>query len=174
MKKVCLLLFVLFASVLSVFSEDSSVNQGDRTPVPYEKGEFSSALLDFRRNEIVTIGSYPLTTMAFGTGYSLYRYFLNDRNPDYFPRPFSKNYSAAPLSSDEQKLVLLGAAGLSIGIGIADFIVTQVLEAAEYKKREETLSQNALDPDIKIIPVYASQSNSNAAAAQNGSIDTNN
>lgn len=140
----CLFLFVSF----TVFSQEQ-----DNTPESYSKSEFPVFVQDLRRGEIITIGSYPFTLAAVGTGYSLYRYFANDMDSSYMPNPFAKNYSNASLSKKEQATVMLTAAGLSIGIGLADFIVTKVVQGIEAKNMDEK-DPEELDPDITIIPIY--------------------
>ena len=119
----------------------------------YDNVNFPQFLLDMRRSEIVTFGSYPFTTMAVGAGYSLFRYFSSGMDSKYTPNPFIKA-SSANLTDAETKGIILGAAGLSIGIGIIDFFLNQIAVAKEQQEKEAKLGENGLDPDITIIPVY--------------------
>ena len=104
----------------------------------YEKGkELPSWAKDLRRAEIVTLGSLPFTTLGTTLAYSLYRYGANDFNPAYIPNPFPLSSTEARLSTDEQIGIIVTAAGLSLAVGITDFIVMQVKHSRQKKALEK-------------------------------------
>ena len=104
----------------------------------YEKGkELPSWAKDLRRAEIVTLGSLPFTTLGATLAYSLYRYGANDFNPAYIPNPFPLSSTEARLSTDEQIGIIVTAAGLSLAVGITDFIVMQVKHSRQKKALEK-------------------------------------
>ncbi len=147
-------IFILLNIMVVIFS--LSAVEIDMTGIevePYDNVNFPQFLLDMRRSEIVTFGSFPFTTMAVGAGYSFYKYFANGMDSKYTPNPFIKT-SSANLSDAETRGLILGAAGLSLGIGILDYFLNQIALATEKQEKEAKLGENGLDPDIKIIPVY--------------------
>ena len=104
----------------------------------YEKGkELPSWAKDLRRAEIVTLGTLPFTTLGVTLAYSLYRYGANDFNPAYIPNPFPLSSTEARLSTDEQIGIIVTAAGLSLAVGITDFIVMQVKHSRQKKALEK-------------------------------------
>lgn len=104
----------------------------------YEKGkELPSWVKDLRRAEIVTLGSLPFTTLGATLAYSLYRYGANDFKPAYIPNPFPLSSTEAKLSTDEQIGIIATAAGISLAVGITDFIVMQVKHSRQKKALEK-------------------------------------
>lgn len=104
----------------------------------YEKGkELPSWVKDLRRAEIVTLGSLPFTTLGTTLAYSLYRYGANDFKPAYIPNPFPLSSTEAKLSTDEQIGIIATAAGISLAVGITDFIVMQVKQSRKKKALEK-------------------------------------
>lgn len=104
----------------------------------YEKGkELPSWVKDLRRAEIVTLGSLPFTTLGATLAYSLYRYGANDFKPAYIPNPFPLSSTEAKLSTDEQIGIIATAAGISLAVGITDFIVMQVKQSRKKKALEK-------------------------------------
>lgn len=104
----------------------------------YEKGkELPSWIKDLRRAEIVTLGSLPFTTLGATLAYSLYRYGANDFKPAYIPNPFPLSSTEAKLSTDEQIGIIATAAGISLAVGITDFIVMQVKHSRKKKALEK-------------------------------------
>lgn len=104
----------------------------------YEKGkELPSWAKDLRRAEIVTLGSLPFTTLGVTLAYSLYRYGANDFKPAYIPNPFPLSSTEAKLSTDEQIGIIATAAGISLAVGITDFIVMQVKHSRKKKALEK-------------------------------------
>ncbi len=150
MKKISIvLIFLLLTMPCLVFAED------EHKPEPYTSAEFSQATLNLRRGEIVTFGSLPFTMMWAGTGYSVFRYFNHGMQSEYAPSLINK-YSNANFSKKEQNAIIIGAAGVSLLIGVADFIVGQVLQGAE-DSSQNARNEDFLDPDVTIIPVFHDQ-----------------
>lgn len=115
---------------------------------PYTKDEFPGWLQDMRRAEIVSLGSLPFVTLGVTLGYSLYRYFSHDMNPDYFPNPFAKSSSAARLTTDEQLGILFTSLGVAAVVGITDFTISSIQRHKRNKAQEE-LNRGA----VEIIPL---------------------
>ena len=115
---------------------------------PYTKEEFPGWLQDMRRAEIVSLGSLPFVTLGVTLGYSLYRYFSHDMNPDYFPNPFAKSSSAAHLSTDEQLGILFTSLGVAAVVGITDFTISSIQRHKRNKAYQE-LNRGA----VEIIPL---------------------
>lgn len=160
MKKLPLIFFILIFSAFSVIAQ-----QIDMTNIevePYSPDEFSPELKELRRSEIITFGAYPFATMAVGAGYSLYRYFANGMDSKYAVNPLRKA-SSANLSDPETKGIILGAAGLSLGIGIVDFFLNRAMLAKEELEKNKSLGKDELDEDIKIIPVYKNKTEDSSA-----------
>ncbi len=115
---------------------------------PYTKDEFPGWLQDMRRAEIVSLGSLPFVTLGVTLGYSLYRYFSHDMNPDYFPNPFAKSSSAARLTTDEQLGILFTSLGVAAVVGITDFTISSIQRHKRNKAYQE-LNRGA----VEIIPL---------------------
>lgn len=115
---------------------------------PYTKDEFPGWLQDMRRAEIVSLGSLPFVTLGVTLGYSLYRYFSHDMNPDYFPNPFAKSSSAARLTTDEQLGILFTSLGVAAVVGITDFTISSIQRHKRNKAQEES-NRGA----VEIIPL---------------------
>lgn len=134
MKKVIAFLYTAFFMFTSVFAEESNALYIE----PYEKGkELPSWAKDLRRAEIVTLGSLPFTTLGTTLVYSLYRYGANDFKPAYIPNPFPLSSTEAKLSTDEQIGIIATAAGISLAVGLTDFIVMQVKHSRKKKALEK-------------------------------------
>lgn len=96
-------------------------------------------LFDFRDAEIVAFGSLPFVTLDVTLGYTLVRYLINGFNPDYIPNPLAKSSAAGNLSSGEQMGIAITAGVISLGLGIADFLM------ATHRRRssnQEILEEN--------------------------------
>ena len=88
MKKSIFIVLFIFVLIFSL-----SAVEIDMTGVevePYDNVNFPQFLLDMRRAEIVTFGSYPFTSMAVGAGFSLFKYFSSGMDSKYTPNPFIK------------------------------------------------------------------------------------
>lgn len=139
----CIALILCWSFALSLEAAEPTV-----TIEPYTKDEFPGWLQDLRRAEIVSLGSLPFVTLSVTLGYSLYRYFSHDMNPDYFPNPFAKSSSAARLSTDEQLGILFTSLGVAAAVGITDFTITTIQRHKRNKAQEE-LNRGA----VEIIPL---------------------
>ena len=165
MKKLLLIPFILIFSIVSIFAQQLDLSNIEIEP--YDPEEFPPELRELRRSEIITFGSYPFATMFVGAGYSFYKYFANGMDPKYAVNPLRKA-SSANLSDMETKGIILGAAGLSLGIGIVDFFLNRIMLAKEEQARNENLGTDGLDEDIKIIPVYKNKAeNSSLTGLEN-------
>lgn len=123
---------------LPAFSEET-----DTTPEPYKDEEFPQGLKDLRRFEIITLGSMPFVTLDTSLVYSGIRYAQHDFDSAYKPSLFS----SSSYSQDEQIGIILTSLGISVGIGLTDYIV-QVVKRNNKKKR----NQKTYD-DISIYPI---------------------
>lgn len=134
MKKVIAVLCAAIFMFTFVFASENEAVQIEG----YEKGkELPSWVKDLRRAEIVTLGSLPFTTLGATLAYSLYRYGANDFKPAYIPNPFPLSSTEAKLSTDEQIGIIVTAAGISLAVGITDFIVMQVKQSRKKKALEK-------------------------------------
>ena len=140
-KKFCLILLIIFfMSLVPVYSENN-------VPEPYTEDEFQSFLYDLRRAEIITLGSMPFITLGTSLGYSFGKYAYHGFDSAYFSNPFAKTTESA-YSADEQVGIILTSLGISLGIGITDFIVQTVKRNSKAKK----IKNNNNSP-IKITPI---------------------
>lgn len=139
----CIAVILCCSFTLSLGAAEPTV-----TIEPYTKDEFPGWLQDLRRAEIVSLGSLPFVTLGVTLGYSLYRYFSHDMNPDYFPNPFAKSSSAARLTTDEQLGILFTSLGVAAAVGITDFTISSIQRHKRNKAQEE-LNRGA----VEIIPL---------------------
>lgn len=139
----CIAVILCCSFTLSLGAAEPTV-----TIEPYTKDEFPGWLQDLRRAEIVSLGSLPFVTLGVTLGYSLYRYFSHDMNPDYFPNPFAKSSSAARLTTNEQLGILFTSLGVSAAVGITDFTISSIQRHKRNKAQEE-LNRGA----VEIIPL---------------------
>ena len=116
-------------------------------PVYSENNVFPSFLYDLRRAEIITLGSMPFITLGTSLGYSFGKYAYHGFDSAYFSNPFAKTTESA-YSADEQVGIILTSLGISLGIGITDFIVQTVKRNSKAKK----IKNNNNSP-IKITPI---------------------
>jgi hypothetical protein len=125
----------ILAVLLAIFFSSSALaaqTKPETKPEPYGKDEFPEWMEDLRRAEIIAVGSFPLTLYASNMGYSLYRWSSFGFDGDYSV-DFLGN-SVTPLDSGERLLVLGIAAGSSVAMALADYIIEQIIR---YGKRQE-------------------------------------
>lgn len=127
---------LMFSLISPAFCEDT-------TPLPYEDDEFPQGLKDLRRFEIISLGAMPFVTLDTTLVYSGIRYAKNDFADEYKPNIFDKT----SFDSDEQKNIILTSLGISLGIGLTDYIV-QLIKRSK-KKREKVINYD----DIAITPI---------------------
>ena len=133
-----ILIFSLFAE--NLFSAES------KTPEPYSDNEFPGFLHDLRRAEIITLGAMPFITFNATLGYSLGKFAFNNFDPQYFVNPFAQS-SDSSFSTDEQIGIILTSLGISLCIGITDFIVNSV------KRNNAKKKINDPNNPVKINPI---------------------
>jgi hypothetical protein len=118
------------------------------TAAPYEKDEFPVFLHDLRRFEIITLGSLPFVTLDTSLAYSTVRYVRHDFDSAYTP----SLASSATFDSDEQIGIILTSIGISVGIGITDYIIHLVKRTSKNRKRAQNENK-----DVNIIPIEEDQ-----------------
>lgn len=133
-----LCIFAIFSSL--AFCGDSTDSEEDVTP---------TWVKDLRRGEIITLGSLPFVSIAVSLGYGAYLY--NTGVMDSFPNPFSK--TSAQFNSDQTKTVFKISLGVSVGIGITDYVINLV------KRKNEEKSQYRFEEGTRpeIIPVTSEE-----------------
>ena len=141
-----ILIFSLFAQ--NLFSAES------KTPEPYSDNEFPGFLHDLRRAEIITLGAMPFITFNATLGYSLGKFAFNNFDSQYFVNPFAQS-SDSSFSTDEQIGIILTSLGISLCIGITDFIVNSVKRSNAKKKinnPNNPVRINPINPDATKLP----------------------
>ena len=108
----------------------------DTTPVPYTDDEFPQFMKDLRRAEIISFGALPFVTLTSTIVYSSARYAQHGFDSEYFPNPFAKASASNGYSTAEQAGILLTSAGISVGIGLTDLLVSVIRRKAAKKKLE--------------------------------------
>lgn len=139
MKKKFFLLQLLFLSFICIMP----INAEDLTPQPYKKDEFPQGLKDLRRFEIISLGSLPFVTLDVTLAYSGIRYIQHDFHPAYTPNIFSKS----SYTTEEQMGIIFTSLGISVGIGLTDYIV-QLIKRSSQKKKDRIKYE-----DINIYPI---------------------
>ena len=125
--------WVVFTFSFSLFANEPSVKIDE-----YREGKAQpSWLKNLRRSEIVTLGSLPFTTMSTTFAYSLFKGMRNNF-ADGIPNPLEKDKSG--FSKEEQKGIFLTSLGISLIIGLTDYIVSSV-------KDKQTEKQQAQESD---------------------------
>lgn len=115
----------------NLFSEESDL------PAPYRRDEFPQWTLDLRRAEVITVGSFPLSFMLSALLYDA-TYFAIDSIE-------SENTGDAQFGSHREQeditRLLLISGGVSLSIGIADFIIHQVRRNRAEREEQELNEQ---------------------------------
>lgn len=106
------------------------------TPSPYTDDEFPQFMKDLRRAEIISFGALPFVTLTSTIVYSSARYAQHGFDSEYFPNPFAKASASNGYSTAEQAGILLTSAGISVGIGLTDLLVSVIRRKAAKKKLE--------------------------------------
>lgn len=141
--------FLFFSLIFNnlVFAEDT-------TPQPYNTEEFPTGLKDLRRFEIISLGALPFVTLDATLVYSGIRYVQHDYDAAYKPDIFSKS----SFTTDEQKGLILTSLGISVGIGLTDYIV-QLIKRSSAKKQDRIKYEDihiypiSEDPDATLISI---------------------
>ena len=142
-----ILIFTLLFNICSpIFAEPTSTE-----PKEYTEDEFPQALEDLRRFEIITLGSLPFVTLNSTLVYSGIKYVQHDFDPAYSPNPFASKANGG-YSTEEQVGVLLTSLGISVGIGLTDFIIRSVKRNSKKKKAQKNKNQNITISTIENDP----------------------
>jgi hypothetical protein len=108
-----------------------------------DEAEFPQWAQDLRRGEIVAFGSFPFTMLLATMSMDTKRWIdangmdFTDEGRRYAPWPL-KSAGAINMTSREQETTLLVAAGMSVTIAVADFIIVQ-LKRNKARRRAESL-----------------------------------
>ena len=122
---------------LCVFAFPSAAKEAkDTTPAPYTDDEFPQFMKDLRRAEIISFGALPFVTLSSTIVYSGVRYWQHGFDSEYFPNPFAKASASNGYSTREQAGILLTSAGISVGIGLTDLLISVIRRKAAKKKLE--------------------------------------
>ncbi len=95
-------------------------------PEPYDPEEFSTSLRDLRRAEIVALGSYPFTLLFTVVVYDYARWA--GLGFDTEQAPFRRGLDEDPFDDDEKVAIALAAAGVAVGIAVADYLLGRAVE----------------------------------------------
>jgi len=138
MQKIIALILIIAISTTLIFSQDT-------TPAPYKPDEFPEWTVDLRRAEIVTIGSFPLSFIFTAIVYDLsllaYDYSLYDSENASSILP---QYGSHREQIDIIRLLSI-AAGVSVAVGLTDFIIQRVKKNKIEKEQQELDEQRKID-----------------------------
>ncbi|AEJ19727.1 hypothetical protein [Gracilinema caldarium] len=153
-----------FLVPLSVFGQQSKTttqtNQTQNVPVPYQREEFPTWLLDLRRADIVAFGSLPF--MMFFTTFAVdsYRYYMNDWDRRYAPWPL-KASGAIEMDENQRIASFSVAVGLSVVVAVVDYLIVK-----HKWEKQKKLAPPIVTPRITIEP-WSPNGNENEAPSQN-------
>lgn len=123
MKHKIAVIFMIFSLLSSLlYAEDNTV-------IPYKAEEFPLWALDLRRWEIVTIGSFPLSFMLTALVYDVSLYASTGFDGTV---SFGENRT-----QDDIRNLLLISGGISLAIGLTDFIIQKVKTSKIQKEKQE-------------------------------------
>ena len=94
----------------------------DRTPQPYDPGEFQAWMKEAFRAEAVFVGSFPFTLFFTLEAYDTMRYVSNNLSPAYAPWPFGSG-TAVTYTAEETLWLAVSAVSLSMVISGIDFLI---------------------------------------------------
>jgi len=135
-----LIFSLILLSAQTMWAENTS-------PEPYTENEFPQGLKDLRRFEIISLGSMPFVTFNTSLVYSGIRYARHDFNSAYAPNLFA----TSSYSAEEQREIILTSLGISIGIGLTDYII-QLIKRSKKNRQLELENEN-----LYIIPLAEDQ-----------------
>lgn len=159
------LLFISFS--FTGFCETSN----DTSPEEYNKDEIPQALHDLRRFEIITLGALPFVTLDATLTYSTIRYAQHNFDSAYIPNIFASSQEGG-FTTEEQFGILLSSLGISVGIGITDYIVRLISRNVKKKKilktrnKDLTITSISDDPEATKIELNVSSSDSDNIVLQ--------
>lgn len=109
-------------------------------PEPYGPEEFPAWAYTVRRFEIISLGSFPIMLFYSRIALDLGRFVDNGFDSSYAPWPFRNEFSYKP-DDDEQWLAVKIALGLSLGVGVLDYLLVS------RRKASKQVPQDADFPD---------------------------
>ena len=142
MKRSGKILKIVLFSIL--FNALSPVFAADTTPAPYEEDEFPTFLQDLRRFEIISLGAMPFVTLDTSLAYSSVRWARNDFASEYTP----SLANSSSFDTEEQIGIILTSLGISVGIGVTDYVIRLIKRTSINKKRA-----NRDDESVRITPI---------------------
>lgn len=140
--------FFVFLTLCSFasFADDVTISDAE----PYNEKTIPQWVKDMRRAEIITLGSWPFTTLMVSLTYSMAMFASHNWNSSYFRNPFSS--SGEGYSFNEIKGILLSSAAISVGIGATDLVWQIVKREKAKKKRNADQLKN-----VTITPVDSNE-----------------
>lgn len=139
-----------------------------------EKQELPLWISDIRRAEVITFGSIPFTMLGVSLVTSIIQWGESGFDPNGFPNPLDTSPDTANFSQDEIWRNVGIAAGISLGIGLTDFIV-QMVRRAKAKKRlvDATYLENVtVTPIIHDSPLGSEADDSASSSRENPTVET--
>jgi hypothetical protein len=107
-----------------------------------------------RRAEIIAFGAFPFAVFLSSFALDTYRWATNNWNTAYAPWPLKTGNSTALLTDEEYGQTLLIAAGVSVVVALADFIIVRVKQ----RKAERLYGPVQTNPpEIKREPLFPIQ-----------------
>lgn len=136
-------LVLLLTSAPYTAAQTAVTAAGGAAVVSFDTTGFPQWVKDIRRWEIVAFGSFPFTMFTATFAMDTYRWAKtngmdwSDEGRRYAPWPL-KSAGAVNMESREQEKTIAIAAGLSIGIAIADLVIVQI-KRHKARQRAESL-----------------------------------
>lgn len=142
----CFILFFLFCFGTSAFCQ--TTNNTNTTPAPLEEDEIPQGLKDFRRFEIITLGSMPFVTLDAAIVYNGYKYAAG-KSDKFNP------LATADYNPDEMKTIIITSLCVSTGIGITDYVIRLIKRKSTQKKQKLKNTGISIEenPDAIKIPL---------------------
>lgn len=136
LKKTFLIIFSVFLFTCIGYAQTDSSSK-DSTSV---EEELPQSLKDLRRFEIITLGSMPFVTLDTTLVYSGIKSVSTGV-------PFNP-FGASNYTQKEQFGIILTSLGISVGIGLFDYIFNLIKRKSEDKKAEKIVTSY-----INVIPI---------------------
>ena len=90
--------------------------QGRPEPEPYDPAEFTPALRDMRRAEIIAVGAFPFALLLSTLVYDFAR---------WAGEGFQQPWGEPPFVQGEKVGIALAAVGVSVAVAVADYLLVQ-------------------------------------------------
>lgn len=126
---------ICISIISSLFTPVFSADAKSTTPEPYNQDEFPQALKDFRRFEIITLGSMPFVMLDTTLVYTGYQYFTGE----------SETFNVLntnTFDTEQSTQIILTSLAISAGIGLTDLII-QIIKRQTKKKKARIKNSNA-------------------------------